>query len=88
MGNNSALGTGTVTLGRRHRRKQPGNTNQDALLDLEINNLNIANEFVILNDNGGGKQIRLDNGGAAAHNGTISGEHSWSRKPMRKQLHS
>ena len=72
VGHNTALGTGTVTLADGIEA-QPGNTNQDALLDLEVNNLNIANDFVITNDNGA-KQIRLDNGGAAAHNATISGD--------------
>ncbi len=66
--NENALGTGLITI---EATNTTGNQQRDPILDLDANNLNIANNFFI-GDNDT-KIIRLDNGGATANNGELSG---------------
>ena len=56
------FGTGTVTMADAGGGNP--DTNANPLLDLEVGGLNVANDFVISNQNTG-KTIRLENGGTS-----------------------
>ena len=61
---NNALGTGTVTI------DESAGLNRDAILDLDLNGIDLSNNIVI--GDVGGKQIRFDEAGSAT--ATISGD--------------